>query len=35
MKKVALIAAVALALPLSALAQDSAAKPPLKERAAN
>ena len=37
MKKIALIAAVAIALPLSALAQSAepAAKPPLKERAAN
>ena len=34
MKKIALIAAVALALPLSALAQETPAKPPLKERAA-
>ena len=37
MKKIALIAAVALALPVAALAQSAAdaAKPPLKERAAN
>ena len=37
MKKIALIAAVAIALPFSALAQtaEPAAKPPLKERAAN
>jgi len=37
MKKIALIAAVALALPVAALAQNAAdaAKPPLKERAAN
>ena len=35
MKKIALIAAIGLALPLSALAQSDSAKPPLEERAAS